>query len=212
MPIEIISENCNQKKEDTVNVFVAQPKWEESDWKEEDNLFFPANSQVQIDYINMYLEKSLEINSDIVVFPELSILENHLVLIKEWAQINNKIVIAGSQYYIDETSTMNIAPIYINKKCIKKEKTIAASLEKSVLIERNLKVGNKFIKFENTICGTLCVFICAEYLDENTRHKVLEKDDIDVLIIIALQKDSSHYYKRIDLTVDESNPNNEIEK
>lgn len=169
-----------------------------------DGLFQPNNSQKQIDIVNSYLDKALEFQSDIIVFPELSILESQLILIEEWAKTNDKIVIAGSQYYIDKNSKMNISPIYIGSNCIKKEKTIAASLEKSVISEENLTLGQGLFKFENTICGTLCVFICAEYLDEFTRHEVLKKHDIDVVIIIALQKDSSEYFERIQTTLGDS--------
>ena len=206
MSIETIYENCNQKKKDKVNVFVAQPKWTLDDWDAPNDLFFPKNTQKQIDYINEYLKKSLELNSDIVVFPELSILEDHLILIEEWAKTNRKIVIAGSQYYIDSDNLkMNITPIYINDKCFKKEKTIPAALEKSVYAKEKLKVGNSVYKFNNTICGTLCILICAEYLDSEIRHEVLKDHDIDVLVIVALHKGSeSKYYNRMNLTIEES--------
>jgi len=195
---------AKQESKNKVDVFVTQPHWHDGDWVFHDGLFQPNNSQKQIDIINFYLDKALELQSDIIVFPELSILESQLILIEEWVKTNNKIVIAGSQYYIDKNSKMNISPIYIGNECIKKEKKIAASSEKSVISEENLTLGKGFFKFKDTICGTLCVFICAEYLDETTRYNVLMEQDIDVIVIIALQKDSAEYFKRMDLTIDES--------
>lgn len=192
-----------QEKKEKVKVLIAQPEWEETDWGYVNDFFCLKNQSKARIWINLFLNKAIDENCDLVIFPELSIPDTLIELIENWSEKTKKIIIAGSHYKNINNHKISISPIFISGNVFYTEKSTPAPNEKSENNVSTLSKGYSLKIFNNTFIGNISILICADYLNKDIKNKLLD-NNIDLLIVIAFQKTSDWYFKRMEVDIEDS--------
>ncbi|HXC54432.1 MAG TPA: HAD-IB family phosphatase [Rhizomicrobium sp.] len=155
-------------------------------------------STVQRDTIRTKVRRSLNdvvlYKPDVIIFPEISIPEEMLEELKEAAQKNHCIIIAGTHYRTANGRIVSVCPIiFPSGQVYFTEKGVISPLEKSVVHGESVQPGITRHYFYNSSIGNFCVLVCADFLDERTRAEVFD-NEIDIAIVVACQNDSARYF------------------
>lgn len=170
------------------------------------------------------LEKSKFLNDrtkktiDLIVMPEFSVLRKHLGIIKKWSKDNkDTLIVAGSAYKKDPDDPKkkrSAATVMLGGECYETYKSTLSPKEEALV--SNLEPGDGIYEFTNTPVGTLCLMICADFLnDDNIEHLRLRDEIVkyDVVCVIACQPNpensslSKKHYQYADRVCDfSSNP------
>jgi predicted amidohydrolase len=204
-PLNVRSIDFKQKHKRKIKILVAQPEWNQDDFFQEINdLFYIKNIDKCNSFIQKTLEKALEKACHIIIFPELSIPKDYLDSLQEYSKNNKIMIIAGSHYIDQNETTISISPIFIDGERYNIEKIIPAPFEKSPVEGKGLSRGMNLYKFMNTSSGNISILICADYITPEIKQTLLKDDDIDILVVIAYQKDSNRYFENMNPDVRKS--------
>jgi HAD superfamily phosphoserine phosphatase-like hydrolase len=140
---------------------------------------------------------------DAVVFPELSVPREYLKELADWSGRQNVIVIAGSHYELVGGSWCSACPVIINGVIYTTYKSIPSPFEDSGINDQGLQPGPEVIKFRNSRIGNFSVPICSDYLDDATRHLLID-DSLDLVIVIACQRGVEKHYSQAALDCQKS--------
>jgi HAD superfamily phosphoserine phosphatase-like hydrolase len=130
---------------------------------------------------------------DAVIFPELSVPREYLDELAVWSRRQNVIVIAGSHYELVDGSWCSACPVIVNGNVYITYKSIPSPFEDSGINDQGLQPGPEVRKFRNSRIGNFSVLICSDYLDDATRHLLIDSD-VDLIIVIACQRDVEKHY------------------
>jgi predicted amidohydrolase len=176
---------------------------------------YEENSIVKITADDAYERKVMAIleavktEADIVVFPEFSIPFEYLDKIREYADENGVIVVAGSHYvsgknlgeygrlfsreFGEADLRKNISPIIIpSSKIVHNEKFLGAREERPAFFDKGMEIGkiNNIFKLRERL--NVGVMICYEFLNTELRHRLLPVCDI-ILVPQTNPKPQSFY-------------------
>jgi hypothetical protein len=183
-------------------ILLAQPTWPANHWRSENGNF----GHQEIDLPRVWVDKCLNVakknNCRFVIFPELAIPVELVDRIAQWSSENNSIVIAGSHYFTLNNRTTAICPAIFGGIIHTTDKIFPAPSELSPIPAESISNGQMIKIFEINGIGKTAILICADYLQEIIRQRVIA-EKLDLLVVIAFQKDSNDYYKRFDVDIDE---------
>lgn len=139
-----------------------------------------------------FLHDATKKTIDLIIMPEFSVLRKHLGIIKKWSR-NNKdtLIVAGSAYKKDPDDPekkRSTATVMLGGKCYETYKSTLSPKEEA--LDLNLESGNGIYEFTNTPVGTLCLMICADFLNnDNIEYLRRHSEDVkyDVICVIACQ-------------------------
>lgn len=199
-PFEIVEEDWGVPRPTVARIHIVQPNWDEDDWSFDQ----PArltNKHKAHELLRRSLLSATQSNSQIIVFPELSIpsyLEREAA---NWTISNRCIVVAGSHYHKEHGSLYSRCPVSYQGNTYYIDKVFPAPSELSPIKGEGIQKGSTLRIFKNTPVGDFAVLICSDYLNDSVKHQIL-KHKFDILIILAFQKDSSRYHNRINVDID----------
>jgi predicted amidohydrolase len=162
---------------------------------------YGENSVVRLTTDDAYHRKviavldALKDEGDIVVFPEFSIPFDYLEEIKEYADENDVIVVAGSHYvtggklgkygkifsreFEEEDLRKNISPVIIpSSEIVHNEKLLGAREEREIYFKEGMKAGkvNHIFKLRDDL--RVGLMICYEYLNADLRNRLIPACDL----------------------------------
>jgi tetratricopeptide (TPR) repeat protein/predicted amidohydrolase len=186
-------------------VLIVQPKWLPTQISRDSNQVFRLNLyQEDISFIDQILEKGVQDEADLIVFPEFSIPEPYLTKVQNWSTDNDCVVVAGSTYKQRDGKHYNTASVFYGGIMYETEKQKLSPHETSKISGYGPSGGNEFYYLKNTPLGTLAVLICADEFDRHIRNDVLDIEP-DILCVIACQSKAKEHHQSIDRIVKESN-------
>lgn len=199
------SKNLNKEKKEKAIILIAQPSWEHTQIKRDDNRLFQLEfSEEDKKFFDLVLEKANENKVDLIVFPEFAIPQKYHEEIKSWTSTNNVVVVAGSTYLEREKLFYNTASIFFEGSQYKTEKQKLSPHEISCIKGYGPSPGTDHYYFKNTPIGNIGVLICADAFDINTRNELLNVD-LDILCVIAVQSPGKEHHQSIDGIVKDYN-------
>ncbi|HII01586.1 TPA: tetratricopeptide repeat protein [Methanosarcinaceae archaeon] len=162
---------------------------------------YGENSVVKLTVDDAYHRKVMAVldavkgEADIVVFPEFSIPFDYLEKIKEYADENGIMVVAGSHYvterklpeygklfcreFEDGDLRKNISPVVIpSSRIVHNEKLLGAREERELYFDEGMKAGkvNHIFRLRDNL--NVGVVICYEYLNSALRQRLIPACDI----------------------------------
>lgn len=187
----------NQEKKEKIRVGIVQLDLNNF-FKKEKGLLYPKNDIIVQEKYKKFLKLAKDYEVNILCFPELS--SNHHILkeLKDFADENRIIIIAGSFY---NKERKNVCPIIIPEiDTYFTEKINLSPLEgNSPYADENPLKGDKVYIIKNSIYGSFAVLICADFLDYELKN-LIYKEELDFLFVISLNNKSTDWH--IDMNSD----------
>ena len=189
-------------KPPTTRILLCQPFLSDKLWiTNSKDLYYYKNSSDLESHLNVIVQKAIELEVDMIIFPELSIPKEYIAFLSSISHERGVSIIAGSQYY-EEEKNISKSPIIIDGKIFYTQKITSSPFEVSPFENKGVKNGDKILVFRNTSIGDFCVIICTDYLSRHIRNTILEYE-IDFLIVIAFQSNSRLYHSRMNNNCEE---------
>ena len=191
---------CNKK--DKAKVLIVQPQIKENQLNlgEEYCYRLELNHNDKV-FIDQVLKESIKNQVDVVVFPEFSVPFSYHHAIKEFSNQNHNIlIIAGTDYLKRDEKYYNTASIFFNGNDYYTYKCLLSPHEVASNEEQGPQNGIIFNYFVNTPAGNIAIMICMDALDVTIRNQY-PIDHIDILCVIAFQKDPYEHHQAIDQIV-----------
>ena len=192
-----------KKRLEVVKALVCQLRFDESDWVYEDDLLRLNNEPRVEDYIGHISYAISNHNADLIVLPEVGVPNHLLSQLQNLSKTAGVIIVGGTQYFHDGGKTISRCPVIVNGSIYYTEKINPSPFEISPIKNRGLSKGETIRIFKNSLIGDFAVIICADYFDKNIRTK-LASYNLDFVIVIAFQNDSTKYHDRMNADCEES--------
>lgn len=202
-PIKI-KQDLGVKRQQWVKIMVFQLESVLTDWKVENGLYFPNNTEKFISIIKNVLKKAEKEKVNLIVFPELSIPKETIKIIKAFSSKNEILIVAGSHYDKKENKKIvSKCPIVFKNQVFYTEKINPAPGELSSLPNQGLCQGNGIYVFENSPIGNFAVLICSDNLMTAAKD-LIKGEKLDFWIIPSFQKNSDWHYRRMNSDVEDT--------
>ena len=203
MEFQIQEIDFSKKKHSQSRVMICQLNYKDFDWEYNSGLYFlKYNDKIKIKVYNL-LKTAKQSSVELIIFPELSIPVELIEMLQSWSRENGISIIGGSHYHKKNNRYISRCPIFIRGDIFFTEKITPAPAEISPIEGEGLQKGNIILKLKNTEFGNVIVLICADYLNEDIKSQ-LDKNDIDILIVVAFQSQSEFYFKRMSVDCENS--------
>jgi predicted amidohydrolase/ribulose-5-phosphate 4-epimerase/fuculose-1-phosphate aldolase len=139
---------------------------------------------------------AIEKEVNILCFPELFMNEKFCERIKNYiSDLHSDIIIIGGSYY---KRNINTCPIITKNSIYSTEKIIPSPLEDSPASSTDRIIGGEMICYNKSSFGNFVVLICSDFTKTNIRQKIfkhVDEKDIDIIFVIACNRDSSSYHE-----------------
>lgn len=187
---------------DTARILIAQATWPETHWREIHGLITHGDTAVARRFCDYILAQARLNTVQLVVFPELSIPEELLEVVRTFSEQTGAIVIAGSHYVRTKKGFVSRSPIVVEGRVYFTEKIVPAPAETSPIPGDGLQPGDRILSFHNTSAGNFGILICSDYLAD--LKDALPLDELDILCVPAFQRTSDVYHSRMNIQCEES--------
>jgi predicted amidohydrolase len=201
--ISIQTRDLEQRRPDSARIVIAQARWLKDNWVKRDGLYFHRSLDPARHFIERILNQTSQRLANLVVFPELSVPESLIDVLRDYSERAGAIIVGGSHYSKGRDGYVGRSPIIINGTVYFTEKIVPAPAESSMIEGQGLQGGSTLYVFKNTSVGNFAVLICSDYLDEATKNAI-PLNELDLLIVPAFQGDSGKYHVRMHIDCEES--------